>query len=178
MRLTIPLHEPQADDGAGELEQSQMGTELPLEADAQLAEPSEPGMRAFDHPAVTPEPLAALDTTSCDATLNASLAQSSAALLIVVALVRMHLVGPFARPTWQTANGLHRVDEVLEEHRVVPVGPAHQDRQRQPSRIGQDMALAAELAPVGRIGACVLPPRGLATLAPSMLARDQSIWSY
>jgi hypothetical protein len=73
---------------------------------------------------------------------------------------------------------MHGIDASLEHLGVVPVGPAHQDRQRQPSRIGQDMALAAELAPVGRIGAGVLAPRGLATLAPSVLARDQSIWSY
>jgi hypothetical protein len=31
-----------------------------LEADAKLAERCEPGMRALDHPAVTPEPVIAL----------------------------------------------------------------------------------------------------------------------
>lgn len=51
-----------------------MCAELALEADAQLAESSEPGMRAFDHPAVTTEPLAALDATSRDSALNAPLA--------------------------------------------------------------------------------------------------------
>ena len=49
-------------------------TELPLEADPQLAESSEPGMGAFDYPAVTPEAFAALDAAPCDAALDAPLA--------------------------------------------------------------------------------------------------------
>lgn len=70
--LTKPLNKARADDGAGELEQGQMGAELPLEADTQLAESGEPGVRTLDHPAVTTEPFAALAATSCDAALNAA----------------------------------------------------------------------------------------------------------
>ena len=40
--------------------------------------------------------------------------------------------------------------------------------------IRDDVALAAELAPVRRVGACVRAPRGLGTLAPSMLNRPNS----
>jgi hypothetical protein len=67
-------HKAQADHGASELEEGHMCGGLAFKADAQLAESGEPGMGAFDHPAVTPEPLAALDASARDSALDAPLA--------------------------------------------------------------------------------------------------------
>lgn len=51
-----------------------MGVQLSLETDAQFAKACNPGMRALDHPAMAPEPFTALDATSCNAHLDATLA--------------------------------------------------------------------------------------------------------
>ncbi|MGF6244721.1 hypothetical protein P3T24_006038 [Paraburkholderia sp. GAS33] len=52
-----------------------MSIESPFETDAQFAETGKPGMCAFDHPAMTAEPFAALDTTTRNACRDASLLQ-------------------------------------------------------------------------------------------------------
>ena len=57
----------------------------------------------------------------------------------------------------------------------MPVGSSNTQRQGQATAIYDDVPFATELAAVGGIGASLLAPRGLATLAPSMLARLQSI---
>lgn len=43
-----------------------------LETDAQLSEGGQPSMGALDHPAMTPEPIIALDTLAGDAALDAA----------------------------------------------------------------------------------------------------------
>lgn len=155
-----------------------MGVDLPLETNAQLAKACKPSMRSLNYPAVTPEPLAAFNAAPRDARLDTSLAQCLAAFVVVITLVGMNLVRSLSWSALQTCDGLHGIEQRLKEHRVVPVGSAHQDCQGNTACIGQHVALAAELAPVGRVGARVVAPRGLETLAPSMLARLQSIWSY
>ena len=155
-----------------------MGVDLPLETNAQLAKACKPRMRALNHPAVTPEPLAAFNAAPRDAHLDTSLAQCLAAFVVVIALVGMNPVRSLSRSALQTCDGLHGIEQWLKKHRVVPVSSAYQDCQGNTTCISQNVALAAELAPVGRVRACVLAPRGLETLAPSILARLQSIWSY
>lgn len=73
-RLTNPINEAQVADGAGELDQSRMGVELMLETDEQLTESRESHVRALVHPAMTPKAFTALDTSPCDAALDARLA--------------------------------------------------------------------------------------------------------
>jgi len=143
-----------------------------------FAKAGQPSVRALHHPAVASQPLAAVHTAPCNARLDAPLAQCPSALGIVIAFVRMNFVGALSRPALQARHRWYGVQQFFKEHRVVPVGAACQDRQRHAARIGQDVALAAKLAPVRGVGASFLAPRGLATLAPSMLARLQSIWSY
>lgn len=155
-----------------------MSVQLALKTDTQLAKARQPGVRALDNPAVAPQPLAAVHAAPCDARLDAALAQRRAAFFIVITLVRMELVGALSRSASQARHRRHRVQQLFKEHRIVPVGPADQNHQRHAPRIGQDVALAAKLAPIRGVRPCFLAPRGLATLAPSMLARLQSIWSY
>ncbi len=50
--------------------------------------------------------------------------------------------------------------------------------QRHTAAVDDDVLLATWLSPVSGIGAGLLAPWGLATLAPSMLARLLSIWSH
>lgn len=58
---------------------------------------------------------------------------------------------------------------------IVTIGTAHGDRQRNTPGVDYKVPLRAQFAMVGWVRAGFLAPRGLATLAPSTLARPQSI---
>ncbi len=148
-----------------------------LEADAQFTEPCKPGMRALHDPAVSPQALAALYTPAGDPCQDAAPLQVAPAALEVVALVRMQLVRALPRSSSQAGYGHQRIERGLERHRIMPVRSRHRQGQRDALRIYDKVALAAEFASVCRVRACLLAPRGLATLALSMLARRQSMRS-
>ena len=151
-----------------------MGLDAALEAHSQLAKCCQPGVRSLDHPAVAPEPVVALDAPTGDAVLDTAPLQMFATAMEVITLVSVQPLGPASRSARQSSNGGQVVDEFLEDHGVVPVGPRDAEHERDARSIGHNVALAAELAAVGRVGARVRTPRGLGTLAPSMLARLKS----
>lgn len=151
-----------------------MSLDATLEADAQLAEGSQPGVRALDHPAVAAESVIALDAFAGDAILDAAALEVSAAARIVVAFVGMQLVRPTPRLAAGAGHSRQRIDQLLEDHGIVPVGPGDAERQRDALPIRDEVALAAEFSAIGRVGACVRAPRGLATLAASRQARLKS----
>ncbi len=123
---------------------------------------------------MTPEPVIALDAAPGNTRRDAQLAQVGAATRKVIALVGMQLVRPASGPTATAAHRRQGIDQLLEHHRVMPIGWRDAEDQRDAMAVRDDVALAAELAPVRRVGAGVLAPRGLATLAASMLARLKS----
>ena len=151
-----------------------MNVNTTLEAGAQLAEGSQPGVSALDHPAVTPQPIIALDALAGDAILDASTLEMSMASRVVVTFVRMQFHRPPARPAPLATHRRHSVDQLLEDHRIVTIGPGDAEDQRDALAVRDEVALAAEFAPVRRVGPGVRAPRGLGTLAPSMLTRLKS----
>ncbi|RUS67254.1 hypothetical protein CUZ56_01197 [Saezia sanguinis] len=134
-------------------------------------------MRTLDNPAMTAQPLFALNPLASDAGGNTPASQRTPASAAVVSLISMQLVRAFARPAIQTRHSRDCIQCLLECHRIMAIGTGHRKCQRDSSPIYDEVALAAKLALVRRIRARFLTPRGLATLAPSMLARSQSIWS-
>ncbi len=175
--LTKPINKSPADDGASQGEQSEVSLKRTLETNAQLAESSKPGMGAFDHPAMLAEPVVLLDATASDPGSHAPLAQMPAASREVVSLIRVKLVGAASRAAIESWHARDGVNEHLEHHRVVTIGTGDHQRQRHAAPIYDEMALATELAAICWIRPRLLAPRGLATVAPSTLARLQSIWS-
>lgn len=145
-----------------------------FEADAQLAEGCQPGVRSLHHPAMAPQPVVALDAPAGDAALDTSSPEMFPTAREVVALVGMQLVGPTARSAALAGDLGHGIHEFLEHHRVMPVGTRDAEHQRDALPVRDEMALAAELASVGRVGPRVRAPRGLDTLAPSRLTRLKS----
>ncbi len=154
-----------------------MNVETPFETNAQFAETGKPGMRALDHPAMPSEPLAAFHTATGDTCRDAAPLQVTPTACKVIALVRMQLVRAFARLAIQSRHSRNGIERGLEGHRVVAVGTRDRDGQRNAARVYDDVPLRPEFAPVRRVGAGFLAPRGLETLAASRLARSQSIWS-
>lgn len=131
-------------------------------------------MRALNHPAMTPEPVVAFDAAPGNTRGDPQLAQVGAATSKVIALVDMQLVRPAPGPTTTAAHCWQGIDQFLEHYRVMAIGARDAEDQRDALAVGDDVALAAELAPVRRAGAGVLAPRGLATLAASELTRLKS----
>ena len=151
-----------------------MNVDATLESGAQLAEGCQPRVRALDHPAVAPEPIIALDASAGDAILDPAAFEMGAASRKVVTLVRMQFPGPPARLASPAAHRRQGVDQFLEDHRVVAVGPGDAEDQRDALAVRDEVAFAAEFAPVRGVGPRVRAPRGLGTLAPSMLTRLKS----
>lgn len=151
-----------------------MNVDATLESGTQLAKGSQPGVSALDHPAVAPEPIIALDALAGDAILDASALEMSTASRVVVTLVRVQFLGPPARPASLATYRRQGVDQFLEDHGIVTVGPGDAEDQRDALAVRDEVALAAEFAPVRGVGPRVRAPRGLGTLAPSMLTRLKS----
>ena len=59
--------------------------------------------------------------------------------------------------------------------RVVTIGPGQLNGERNPLTVANQMTLAAKFRSVGRIRACLKPPKTARIELPSTTARDQSI---
>ena len=151
-----------------------MNVDAALEAGTQLAEGCQPRVSALNHPAVASESVIALNTSAGNTILDNAALKVRAAAGEVVALVRMQLGGPSARPAWLAAHGRQGVYQLLEDHRIMAVGSGDAEHQRDALAVRDDVALAAEFAPVRGVGPCVRAPRGLGTLAPSIQTRLKS----
>ncbi len=154
-----------------------MNIKAPLDANTELAEPRESGLRALDDPTMPSEPLATFYTTTDNTRLDASLPQITPATSKAIALVRVQLARTFARLAVQTRYRQHSIKRGLERNRIVPVGARDRDSQRDAACVYFDVPFRSELSSICRVGAGLLAPWGLETLAPSRLARSQSIWS-
>ena len=152
-----------------------MRLQLPLESDAQLAKACEPAMRALYNPSMFAQTLAALYSFSCNATGDPSSLQIVTATLVVISFVCMQLGWSAPWPAFESFDRWQRIQALLKPHRVMPVCCTDHHNQRNAASVYNNMARAAELASVCRVGACLLAPRGLGTDEPSMLARAQSI---
>ena len=151
-----------------------MSVDVALEADAQLAKGSQPSMGALDHPTMAPQPIIAFNAPTGDAVLDAMTPQMRPTARVVVALVGMQFCRPALRSTATAPNGWQRVNQLLENNRIVTIGTSDAEHHRDAPAVRDQKALAAELASVRGIRPGVRAPRGLGTLAPSTLARLKS----
>lgn len=84
-------------------------------------------------------------------------------------LVGVQLVGPTAWSAWLARDPRYGIHEFFECHRVVPVGPRDAEHQRDALPVRDEMAFAAELAFVCRVGPGYEPP-GLVQADPAEAA--------
>ena len=137
----------------------------------------QPGVRAFDDPAMTAEFFLRLNSLPGDARSDASLTQRSAVLLRLIPFVRMQLVGAFPRSSARTLDGLDCIETFLKHRRLVDVGRGQQDGERDPLPVDHKMALRALFAAIRRILPGFFAPPGEATVEASIAARLQSMRS-
>ena len=143
-------------------------------ADGEAAEAVQPGEGPLDHPAVTAELLAGLDTASCDAGLDASSLAGPTASTKVVGLVGVELRRPSSGPASLTADRRNSIQQFIEGFAVVDVGSGQKEGERDALPVGDEVALGPRSAAVGRIGASRLTPLLAATDELSRQARLQS----
>ncbi len=92
----------------------------------------------------------------------------------IIPSVSLKLQRSPARPTTlalHCRNGIHQFESLSH---IVGVSTSQPGGQRDPLSIGYDMMLATSLCPVGRVGACLVPPKTARTAALSNTARLQS----
>ena len=152
-----------------------MDVGAPLVADRQASELAEPSQGAFDHPAVPPQPGAALDPAPRDAGLDVAAGQGTTAAAVIVGLVGVELAWPLARPAPGLPDRRHGVDHLLQHRTVMHVRARQANRERDAVCIREDVALRARLAPVGRVRPRLRAPLLAATDALSRAARRKSM---
>lgn len=154
-----------------------MSFDAALKANPQLSKGGEPSVCALNDPSMASKPVVALNPFARDAWLDASSFEMVPATCEVISFVSVELVRPAQGSAPDTANRRQRIDQFFKHHRIVPIRPCHAEHQRDAVFVSDEVPLAAELASVRRVGARVRAPRGLATEAPSRLARLKSNWS-
>jgi hypothetical protein len=93
----------------------------------------------------------------------------------VVTPVAYHAIRAIAWPSsfsLQERDSINQCDCLL---RIVAIRPGELNSQRNSASIANQMALAAELSPIGGIRTGLLPPKTARTEQLSKTARDQSI---
>src|SRR6266581_218493 len=107
---------------------------------------------------------------------DASVTQALPDCLRVVSAVSYHAIRTMA---WMPKCSLQRWDIINQRKRllaVVAIGPSELNCQWNALPITNQMTLAAEFSPIGRIGTGLLPPKTARIELPSTIARDQSIF--
>lgn len=131
------------DQRTTDMEKSQVHIGAPLVPDAQAAVAVQPRERALDYPPMPAQPIARLNAWARDAWRNASPAQLLAQGLRVVGLVGVQLRGALARSAHGALNRLDGVHRGEHHPRVVDIGRAHHDGERDTLPVHDHMAFRA-----------------------------------
>jgi hypothetical protein len=146
-----------------------------LVADGKAAELGEPGQRPLHDPPVPAQTLAALDPAPGDAVLDATAGERLTTAAMIVGFVGVQLRGTLARSSPALADWRDGIHDHLQHPAVMHVGARQLQREGDALRIGEDMTLRAELAPVGRVRARRRAPFFAAIEALSREARLKSM---
>jgi hypothetical protein len=147
----------------------------PLVADKQPLELVQVGEGAFDDPSDPAEAGAVLGLAAGNHGTNASLAEESAVLVVVVASVADELVRAAPRSPDPAAHVGHGVEQRDQLRDVVTVAAGQRPGKRRPVRVDEEVVLGAATATVDRARPRFGAPFFACTWLPSTIARDHSI---
>src|SRR5436309_1623847 len=125
-----------------------MNYDTTIRAQAEAAKLMEPGMRAFNYPAIHTQTAPVLGPTAGDLRINPTLAQLLAMRFRIVGTIRIQLLRSLARSSHLPRNRLNLIDQGHHLFDVRDIGTGHGDLQRHALRIGHYMLLAARLAAI------------------------------
>ena len=146
-------------------------------SDGEATEAVQPPEAAFDHPSMTPELLAGVDAAPSDTWLDPATAAGTSASSMIVGLIGVQLVWPSAWPAAWASNRRNCVEQRLQRHTVVDVGPCQQEDERDAVAVRDKVAFGAGLASIRRVRADGCAPFLAAMEELSMQARRQSMRS-
>jgi hypothetical protein len=140
-----------AEQAGGEAEKGFVGLLAAVGADQEAAFCVQVADRALDDVALGAEAGAVLGLASRDRVADAARSQEAAVLVVVIATIGEHALGPLSWPA--TARAAYRGDLVHERDQlrdVVAVGAGHAPGQRQAAGVRQEVVLGARPGAVDR----------------------------
>jgi hypothetical protein len=147
-----------------------------LVTDAQSPNLIEPSERPLDDPTPSAQSASMFDVALREPRHDAAGTQTSPDCLRVIATVAQQTIRTMARSpslALQGWNGINQCEGLL---RIIAIGARELDGERNTKTVANQMTLAAEFGPVGRIRTCLRPPKTARTEQLSTTARDHSIW--
>jgi len=126
-------------------------------ANLQSSEGVQPGNRALDDPTRFTQTATVRCAQPGKQRSDATLAQASAVRVGTIATVALHDFWLAQRASALAAHAGNRVYRRIQLGDIVNIRTSQDDRERDALRVDDDVVLAAELAPVRRIGACFFP---------------------
>ena len=144
-------------------------------ANPQPPELIQPSEGPFDYPAPSPQSAAMFGVALRKKRHDAAGTQTLPDRLSVITTVAQYAVRTMARSSslsLQAWDGINQCEGLL---RVVTIGSGELNSERNSPSVADQMALAAQLGPVGRIRSRLQPPKTARIELPSTTARDQSI---
>ena len=143
-------------------------------ADFQASKRVKPRERAFHWPTRLTQAAAVRRADFGELWNDTPLAQALTVFLRTVASVTLDDFGLAQRTPGLATNRRNRLDQRVELRNVVAIGRSQDDRERDALRVGDEVVLTAELAPVGRVWTSFFPAITARTEELSTKARDIS----
>lgn len=135
---------------------------------------AEPGQRTFDDPSEFSEAASVRLSRARQQRKDSALQSSGDVLGSPVGSVALKALRSSTGPSSGSLN-MNGIEHLQRRLRIVTVGRRGLDDQRDPVRVGYDVALAALFSSVRRVGPGVGPPKTARTEALSTMARERSI---
>ena len=148
-----------------------------LETNPEATEVMQPGMCAFDDPAIFAQAAAMFGTALGDHRLDTAIAQCSSMSLGVVTAIGVDNARSLQRVAAQSANRRNRVDQRQQLRDVVDVRAGQDRGKRGAVSVGDDVVLGTGSRTIGRVWPSFWPAPTARIDDESTAAREKSIWS-
>ncbi len=148
-----------------------------LETNTEATEVMQPGMRAFNDPAIFPQAAAAFGAALGDHRLDTAIAPRSSMSLGVVTAIGVDHAWSLQWVAAQATNRRNRVDQRQQLRDVVDVGASQDRSERRPVGVGDDVVLRTGSRAIGRVGPSFWPAPTARIDDESTAAHQKPIWS-
>ncbi len=154
-----------------------MNVSAALETTTEAAEVMQPGMRAFNDPAIFAKAAAVFGAAPGDHRLDTALAQHSPMSLEVVTSIGVDHTRSAQRVAAQSANRRNRVDQGQQLRDVVDIRTGQDRGERRAVGVGDDVVLGTGARSIGGVWPSFWPAPTARIDDESTAAREKSIWS-
>ena len=154
-----------------------MNISAPFEANAKTPEVMEPGMCAFDHPAIFTQAAAVFGSALCNDRLNATFAQYLAMPLGVVAAISKDRVRLLQRPTGLATQRQNGIDQRQQLRNIMAIRAGQNGRDWDAVSVGCYMVLGTWSRTIRGVRPCFSPAPTARIDDESTTTREKSISS-